>query len=500
MVENSTPIREADACIVARYDVAKRAKNREKSQDMNKGYKAIYARYRQDILSGLLKPGDRVPSIRVLAAELKVARQTVESAYAILTGEGYLVSQGAKGTRVNPDLVISPRAPEPAPVRHEDENLLMLTELRDNEGALRLGIPALDAFVLKKWLLLSGKAARSLRPHEMTHQPLMGYAPLRQALASYLNIARGLNCTPDQIFITSGYRTNLRLILQALSRPADKVVMEDPGYFFGQKLLKRVAPQLHYAPVDEQGLDVAWFRQHHRDARIVLVTPTHHSPLAVTLSLPRRHELLAWAKENDGWIIEDDYDGEFHFTKKVIPALKSLDRDDRVIYIGTFSKTIMPALRIGYIVMPKETIPRFQETGEILESGQPLLSQKILTLFLSGGEFFRHIKKMRTLYHQRRGMVTAALMARYPDLFSIELTDGGMHIVAFLRRGTQDVRLAEIWQQHGLRVLPLSAWYAGQKKRYGLVIGYTNVRSSEQAAALLAKPYEQTLALFARER
>jgi GntR family transcriptional regulator/MocR family aminotransferase len=456
------------------------------------GYKEIYARYRQQILAGQLKPGDRVPAIRTLASELQVARKTVEAAYEILIGEGYFVSQGAKGTRVNPELILPETIGKTAVPAPPVSALIQ----RERKGELRLGIPALDAFPHKKWLLISGKAARSLRADEMILPPVMGYQPLREAIASYLNISRGLNCQPEQIFITSGYRANLRLILAVLAQPSDKVLFEDPGYFFGQKLLKRIAPNLHYVPVDRQGMEVDYLLRYHADARFAIVTPTHHSPLAVTLSLPRKHQLLEWAQHNDSWIIEDDYDGEFHYTRKVIPALKSLDVHDRVIYTGTFSKTMMPAMRVGYLVMPKETIARFSELGEILETGMSLLPQKILAQFLSEGHFYRHIKKMRTLYQQRRRMMLDALQACFPDVFDFELTDGGMHIIAFLPHGTQDTALAEIWQRHQLRVLPLSGWYMQTQKRYGLVIGYTNIRSLDQARELLLRTVLETRALL----
>lgn len=185
------------------------------------GYREIYARYRQNILAGVLKPGDKVPSIRVLAEELNVARKTVEAAYAVLVGEGYLVSRGAKGTCVNPDLVMSAPRPDMTP-DSDDTALNQFLDLRDGAGYLRLGIPALDAFPNKKWLLLAGKAVRSLRPSEMTNPPVMGYTPLREAIASYVNISRGLNCTAEQVFVTSGYRSNLMLILHALGEKATK--------------------------------------------------------------------------------------------------------------------------------------------------------------------------------------------------------------------------------------------------------------------------------------
>jgi len=462
---------------------------------MKPGYHAIYSRYRDNITRGVLKPGDKVPAIRVLAEELKVARKTVETAYAILTGEGYLVSQGARGTRVNPDLNLSV-IQSPAADQVTGQLPLTLASQREQSGFLRPGIPALDSFPYKKWLLLAGQAVRAMRQEEMLNPPVMGWAPLRQAIASYLNISRGLSCHADQVLITSGYSGSLRLILDTLATHKDKVVFEDPGYFMGQQLLRRIVTRLHTVPVDRAGIDTDYLLHHHADARFAIVTPSHQSPLAVTLSLPRRQQLLDWAGQNEAWIIEDDYDGEFHYTRKVLPSLKSLDRHDRVIYMGTFSKTVMPSLRLGYVVMPASTVSAFTDCADMLASGQPVLTQKILTAFLNDGHFFRHLKKMRALYQQRRDWMIAALHAVYGDRFFTEQNDGGMHIVAFLTRGSCDREIAHCWQQQQLQVNALSAWYSGSGKRYGLVMGYNNVRSYQEALTLLERAKVQTLALL----
>jgi GntR family transcriptional regulator/MocR family aminotransferase len=462
---------------------------------MKSGYHAIYTRYRDNIARGVLKPGDKVPAIRVLAEELKVARKTVETAYAILIGEGYLVSQGARGTRVNPDLNLpaSQNAPAEQATGMLPESLI---SQRERAGFLRPGIPALDCFPYKKWLLLAGQATRSMRQEEMLSPPVMGWYPLRQAIARYLNISRGLSCTAEQVLITSGYSGSLRLILDTLASRSDKVVFEDPGYFMGQQLLKRIVPCLHTVPVDRSGMDTDYLLRHHRDARFAIVTPSHQSPLAVTLSLPRKQQLLDWATQNNAWIIEDDYDGEFHYTRKVLPSLKSLDHHDRVIFMGTFSKTVMPSLRMGYVVMPASTVAAFTDCADIVTSGQPVLTQKILTTFLSDGHFFRHLKKMRALYQQRRDWMIAALHEVYGERFFTEQNDGGMHIVAFLTKGSDDRDVARIWQQHQLQVNALSEWYRGSGKRYGLVMGYNNVRSYEEALILLRKPLAETLRLL----
>lgn len=447
------------------------------------GYKSIYERYRNEISIGNLKAGDRVPSIRVLASELNVARKTVASAYEILVGEGYLVSQGAKGTYVNPELNIE--VVLNSNTNSAKSEFAQKSNLQPKH--LRLGIPALESFPYKKWLLTLKKAARNMDENDLIMPPFMGYQPLRENIASYLNISRGLNCSPEQIFITSGYRASLRLIFAVLSTPNDTVLFENPGYFIAAQFLDLIIPKLHYIPIDDKGLNTNYLLKHHSDAKFAIVTPTHQSPTTVSMSLPRKQRLLEWACNNKSWIIEDDYDGEFHFKRKVISALKSIDAQDRVIYTGSFSKTIMPALRAGYIVMPKETIKLFTQIGSIYESGMPLFTQKALSLFMSEGHFYRHIKNMRTLYQQRRVIMEAALKQVLGDILNIELTDGGMHIIAYLKRGSKDQELAQLWQQHGLKVSPLSHWYKGEPDKYGLIIGYTNVLSLEQAINQLAK-------------
>lgn len=462
---------------------------------VNVGYKDIYKRIKKSILNGSLKPGDKVTSIRNLSSELKVAKRTVEAAYDMLVGEGYLVTKGPRGTTVNPDIIIGPENRENK-IQLKDPELVSIMKIREQKGLFRLGVPALDQFPYKAWLLISGRVIRKMEPVDLLNPPVVGYQPLREAIANYVNVSRGINCSPEQIIITSGYKHSLALIFHTLAQKSDKVVFEDPGYIFGLKLLKRVVDKLYFNPVDSQGLNLEYFKKHNSDAKFVLTAPTHQSPLTVSLSLSRRQELLAWAESEKSWIIEDDYDGEFHYTKRVIPALKSLDRRDRVIYVGTFSKTIMPSIRTSYIVVPAATVSNFIETAEIFETSQPLLQQKILASFIHDGHFYKHLKKMRTLYQQRRTFVISALEKALPKVFSFEATDGGMQLIAYLQIGTDDVGLADIWQKSGLLVYPLSKWFSGKKKKFGLVIGFTNITSEEQAYAAFKSVSKKTHEFF----
>lgn len=465
--------------------------------EANVGYKDIYKRIRKSIENGSLKPGDKVTSIRNLSSELKVAKRTVEGAYDMLIGEGFLITKGPRGTIVNPDLVI-PHNKTDKSIQLKDPELLSIMKIREHDGLFRLGTPALDQFPYKIWLLISGRIIRKMDPIDLLNAPVTGYRPLREAIANYVNVSRGISCSPEQIILTSGYKHSLALILHTLAQKSDKVVFEDPGYIFGLKLLKRIVDRLYFNPVDSQGLNIDYFKKHNSDAKFVLTAPTHQSPLTVSLSLPRRQELLAWAESKKSWIIEDDYDGEFHYTKRVIPSLKSLDRSDRVIYVGTFSKTIMPSIRTSYIVVPASTVSNFIETSEIFETSQPLLQQKILASFIQEGHFYKHLKKMRTLYQQRREFVIKALGKIFPEVFKLEETDGGMQLIAYLANGSDDVGLADLWQENGLLVYPLSKWFSGKKKKFGLVIGFTNIRSEEQALAAFKKVSKKTYGFFGK--
>jgi GntR family transcriptional regulator/MocR family aminotransferase len=443
-------------------------------------YRQIYQRFRESIADGRLHPGDRVPAVRALASELNLARGTVEAAYQLLIGEGYLIARGAAGTIVTPHL-----APVSSPTWHTP--LAATSYQATHSGtpplALQMGLPALDAFPRKLWTRLAGRQMRQAGLEGLIYPNSGGYAPLRSAIASYLGISRGITCHPDQIFVCAGYRACLDLISHTLMGQGETCWLEEPGYFMARNALLEAGVQLVPVPVDEQGLDVAQGIARAPDARFAVVTPTHQSPLGVSLSLPRRLALLDWAKRKGSWIIEDDYDSEYRYQGKPLPALKSLDQQGRVLYTGTFSKVLFPGLRLAYLVVPAEQSRAFARQADRLHNHCPHLLQATVAAFLNEGHFARHLKKMRSLYAHRRQWLVDALQQQFGDRLQINPQAGGMHLVVGIGE-RDDVELARHAQTVGIAVEPLSQWYMQAKPRHGLVLGFTNIASAEQASTV----------------
>jgi GntR family transcriptional regulator/MocR family aminotransferase len=344
-------------------------------------YLQICRRFKTAIEQGHLRAGDRVPAIRALATELNLARGTVELAYRILTDEGYLQVRGAAGTVVSPALppLATPKArPASAAVR-------LPASVVDHDGSgprpLQLGLPALDAFPRKVWNRLVGHRLRGSEPSRLASPPPAGHELLRERIATYLGVSRGVSCLPEQVFITTGLRASLELTLSSLGSAAaaaaadgcaeDGFWFEDPGYILGRMFLQNAAVKLVPVPVDDCGLVVEQGIRLSPAAKFAMVTPSHQSPLGVTLSLERRLALLDWAGEAGSWIIEDDYDSEFRYQGRPLPALKSLDRHDRVIYCGTFSKSMFPGLRLAYVIAPMSEVGRFEAVALRLNAGCP---------------------------------------------------------------------------------------------------------------------------------
>jgi GntR family transcriptional regulator / MocR family aminotransferase len=440
-------------------------------------HRQIYDHFRAAITAGQLRPGDRLPAARGLAQQLTVARGTVEAAYAMLAGEGYIVSRRALGTAVSPALpgaaMIGNAAggPRATPAAR--------SETRRELRPFQLGLPALDAFPRKLWSRLAARQARALSAADMAYPDPAGYGPLREAIAAYLAVARGIICCAQQVVITRGYQGALDLIIRTLLRRNDSVWLEDPCYHMACEAFEASGATLVPIPVDADGLRVSDGVACARLARLAVVTPSHQSPLGVSLSLPRRLELLTWAGEVRAFVVEDDYDGEFHYVGRALPALKSLDRDDRVLYAGSLSKVLFPGLRLGYLVLPEELLIDFAGTIRTGNAGAPVFEQRVVTAFMAEGHFARHLKRMRSLYAARRLALAKALTAVFGDRVSVDLQPGGMHLIMRWGRGPGDAALSQKARAAGLAVEALSSRATRHRCGDGLLLGFTNVAEAD---------------------
>jgi GntR family transcriptional regulator/MocR family aminotransferase len=436
----------------------------------------LYQRIRAAIAQRQLLAGEKLPSVRILASELGVARGTVDMTYARLAGEGYVLARGPAGTIVSPELQIDGPSRRAAPgSAPPDEG-----QPRGEPRPFQMGLPALDLFPRTLWARLTARAAKRLVGPALAYPDALGLPDLREAIASYLAVSRGVPCRAGQVIVTSGYQAGLGLIARSVLRSGDGVWFENPGYFLARQALAATAARLLPVPVDDQGMDVGFAQKRAPRARLAVVTPAHQAPLGVALSLARRQRLLTWAAETGAWIVEDDYDGEFHYVGRKLPALKSLDVADRVIYAGSFSKTLFPGLCLGYLVVPGSLLRQVAETKRAASHGEPALGQRMVADFLSEGHFGRHLKRMRALYSARRDALAGALRHVFGDRLDMTVQPGGMHLLARFREGGSDIELARRAVGRGLLPNALSTQYLGRARDHGLLLGFTNI-AEEQA-------------------
>lgn len=445
-------------------------------------YRQIYDRFRGAIDSGVLKPGDRIPSARALTKELGLARGTIEAAYSLLAAEGYIQARGQAGTIVTPDL--KPRAPASSPAPRPDTDFAATSFRPESILPFQMGLPALDAFPRKIWARLGARCVRAMQPSDMVHPAVYGWPALRAQIAAYLQVSRGINCSASQIFVTSGYRHSIELIAHALLKAGDRVWLESPGYPPTRELFGHIQIAVVPVPVDRDGMVVSDGMKLAPRARAAVVTPAHQSPLSVSLSLPRRLALLDWAARSNAWVIEDDYDGEYRYVSRPLPALKSLDRDGRVIYAGTFSKVLFPGIRLGYIVVPEAQVERFEEIAQAFVGGSPQLTQAVVTAFITEGHFTRHIQRMRKLYAERRQATAAGLESVLAKQVRIDKQPGGMHLILRLQSRLSDRRLVARMRDDGLYAEALTDWTIGHAGPSALLLGFTNIASQRTAETL----------------
>lgn len=398
-------------------------------------HRQLYEEIRRAILSGRLLPGQRVPSTRSLSETLGISRATVTLAYDFLLSEGYLQSTTGSGTYVTKHLPDATMRTDSKEGRRKTlietggfskKSVKKLSKygsyLREKpwfhygeedepEIQFSFGRPDMDQFPMRQWMMIAGQLAKK---HDLSlldcPSKSQGYHPLREAIAVHLSKSRAVNCTAQQIIIVNGSQQGIDLVSRVLIDRGDQVGIEDPGYIGAKKAFEVQGAQMAGIPVDESGLIVDKLKDPaYANMRFIYVTPSHQSPTGVVMSLPRRLELLNWAQRNGSFIVEDDYDSEYRYSGRPVPALAGLDQSESVIYIGTFSKVLFPALRLGYLVVPQSMIQIFARAKWLADRHSHLLNQQILAEFMRQGHFERHIRRMRSLYQDRRQLVIACL-------------------------------------------------------------------------------------------
>ncbi|MBX7187909.1 MAG: PLP-dependent aminotransferase family protein [Vicinamibacteria bacterium] len=449
-------------------------------------YRQIYEGYRAAIIERRLRPGQRMPSTRGLADELGLSRIPVLNAFEQLIAEGYLQARAGAGTYVSSALPPQRSDGGPAPsglsgragrgrgrrVSRVSVRLPASQPWLRGTGAFAIGQAAISDFPYATWTRLLSRHAHRLTAGLLRYGSPFGHLPFREAVADYLRTTRAMHCEAEQIMVVSGSQQALAICARALLDPGDQIWTENPGYHGGRAALQLAGARVVPVPVDAEGLDVAAGISRAPEARAALVTPSHQYPLGVSMSASRRLQLLQWASSRGAWIIEDDYDSEHRYESLPLGALQGLDRDRRVLHVGTFSKVLFPALRLGYIVVPPDLIETFAKVRAAMDICPPAFLQAALTDFLREGHFALHIRRMRRRYRERRAALADGLRGALGEGFRIVGDQAGMHLVVELPKGLRDREIAKAAAEVELWAMPLSWCYAGRALKQGLVLGY----------------------------
>jgi GntR family transcriptional regulator/MocR family aminotransferase len=460
-------------------------------------HKQLYDELRRAILTGRLKPGERVPSTRGLSQSLGVSRATVTQSYEQLLSEGYLRAATGSGTFVGcelPDELLKIKPVEKYRLAARTPEAGRQIELSRYGASIadsvpfeppepeapinfKTGRPALDEFPLQQWRRLTLKHYRA-KDHSLLDYAAgsAGYEPLREAIAGYLRHARAVKCDADQVVIVNGAQQGLDLIAKLLIDRGDPVGIENPGYLGARRVFLAHGAELLPIPVDESGIVTeALISKPKVGLKLVYVTPSRQFPTGVTLTLPRRLDLLAWAEKTGVMIIEDDYDSEFRFGSRPIPSLQGLATGDSVIYLGTFSKVLFPSLRVGYLVAAPPLARVFARAKWLADRQTPAIEQRVLADFINEGHLERHLRRMRTLYSKRRQALVSSLETHFGDRVTILGENAGMHLMIRLRSELDDEEVTIRARASGVGLVSARAYYLGEARRDEFVLGYAGL-------------------------
>ena len=478
-------------------------------------YRWLYAALRAEILDGRLRAGSRLPATRDLARQYGLSRGTIVAAFDQLISEGYIEGSVGSGTYVSkvlPDELLQvPRAPA--------SNASVQTRVRPRVSdygrrvtpfpnmenrpsrAFRPNLPALDLFPTILWAQISARRLRRVSMNLLLGCDAMGYPPLRQAVAEYLSASRGVKCSPEQIAIVSGVQEALDLVTRLMINPGDRVCMEDPGYPGAAFVFESVGAKVRAAGIDDEGIRLTDATL--RGSRLVYVTPGHQFPLGVIMSLPRRLALLEWARKSGALIFEDDYDSEYRYSGRPVPALQGLDRDGLVLFSGSFNKVLFPSLRLGYLVIPDGLVDYFAATRSIVTRHAPLLEQAVLCDFISEGHFGRHLRRMREIYAERLSVLLESARQKLSGLLEISSIEAGLQTPGWLADGIAAAAVANGAAARDVELSPLGNYTRGAAlEREGFLLGFAAVDTSEirRGVKELAVVLERRRGSFTRVR
>lgn len=466
-------------------------------------YRWLYEQLRAAILEGRLQPGARLPATRDLAEAYRLSRATIITAFEQLKSEGYVDGRIGSGTYVSKvlpeQLLHAGRAREERRLPHRRISFSAyarrLQPLRSRPAqpvrAFRPNQAALDLFPATLWAQVAARRLRRVSTKLLAGGETLGYRPLREAVAEYLNTSRGVKCTPDQVLIVSGAQEGLDRTARLLLNAGDLAWMEEPGYPGAAAVLRAVGAKICGVAVDAEGLDLERGIRRWPRPKLVYVTPAHQFPLGVTMSLRRRLALLEWARKAGVLIFEDDYDSEYRYSGRPVPALQGLDRAGVVIFGGSFSAVMFPAMRLGYLVVPPEMVDVFAAAQSVSTHHPPLLGQAVLCDFISEGHFARHIRKMREVYAERLSVLLKAARERLDGLVEISNVEAGLQTIGWLPDRTSADDVAAAAAKKNVEVIPLQQYGFGRVRGNGIVLGFAAVepkelrRGVEELAAVL---------------